>query len=674
MRKVLAILAILVSGLVGVSLAQTPQTVTGTLLNGTGPCAGGTGGTSCFVRFRLRNFQGFVPRVVNIGVLAPTQFDVLPNSSGVFSTTLYTNDVIQPLNCGVGGGQICTFYTVEYWYGGKELSSANYVFSGLGPFNLLTQAPMTAAVPPAIPFQPVLLNPTGNQIIIGFGLISPFFATQSYIDFPTISTPVTPVSGSCRIYFNGASLTGINSSSGSCFSGGGGGVSSITASSPLTGGGTGAVTIGCPTCVTTGGLLQNFIVTGILGNQVGQSSFPYLANAGAGASGSAIVQGYSTSGTTTVGLVVKLSGTSNTVVTVGTSDTEALGICNAQCGAGGISEVAILGSAACTFDNTVTAGHYVQISGTVAGNCHDSGATIPNSGTVILGRVVDGGASGFHNVAISLTPPSNSSGGIVVSGQQIGDILRWNVNGDSNWDAVNQAQAFQGIYAVNQTGTFNTFGPFGTTSITTTNSGTSTVNPTATLGAGTTITGSGTASTSTTIGFSFAQNGNVSLIGMEAFYRLSLRAAIGNTSNARYWFGLGCFNSTGTGNNSLGIVGTTAYAADTPNKSTVGFRYSAGTDTHWQAVSAVAGGSQTTTDTGVTPDTNVHLFEMTTNSTGTTIFYFIDTVLVATISTNLPSPASGGNSWGSLFFTGDNKNTNTATNLTFYSMQISLKM
>lgn len=261
------------------------------------------------------------------------------------------------------------------------------------------------------------------------------------------------------------------------------------------------------------------------------------------------------------------------------------------------------------------------------------------------------------------------------SGAQIGDIMRWNVKGDSAWDAVNAAPAIEEIYATNQTASLNIFGPWISTvgaGVGVTGSST-TVAPTATMNAGNNVSAPATASTSTVIGFNYGSNGNVSLMGMEAFYRWSFRFSIGNTTNVRYWMGLACYNSTGAGNNALGITGTTAYAADIPNKSTIGFRFSAGTDTHWQAVAAVAGGSQTTVDTGVTPDTSVHLFEMTTNSTGTSVFYFIDGTLVATISTNLPPPASNGDSWGSRFFTGDNKNTATAISLTFYSMVTALK-
>ena len=104
-------------------------------------------------------------------------------------------------------------------------------------------------------------------------------------------------------------------------------------------------------------------------------------------------------------LIAKLNG-SNQVVKAGTTDTEAVGIVFSGGGTTGSAQVAIAGNAVCTFENMSTAGHYVQIGTTVAGTCHDAGASVPTSGSTILGRVADGGAAGNHNVAIAVTPPS----------------------------------------------------------------------------------------------------------------------------------------------------------------------------------------------------------------------------------------------------------------------------
>jgi hypothetical protein len=125
-----------------------------------------------------------------------------------------------------------------------------------------------------------------------------------------------------------------------------------------------------------------------------------------------VTQGYTNDGTTGTanGLIAKLNG-NDQAVKVGTSDTEALGIVVSGGATSGTAQVAVSGTAACTFDNTSTAGHYVQIATGTAGDCHDAGAALPTSGGTIIGRVADGGAAGLHNVAIALTPPGGSGGG-----------------------------------------------------------------------------------------------------------------------------------------------------------------------------------------------------------------------------------------------------------------------
>lgn len=325
----------------------------------------------------------------------------------------------------------------------------------------------------------------------------------------------------------------------------------------------------------------------------------------------------------------------------------------------------------------------LTINETVAGRATSSSLVIEVSGSTTLAGDTD----------VSIISPQNDQALVynttiskwrnqtlesLPANPQIGDIPRFNVNGDGNWDAVNSIQAFIALYAQNQSSNLAAIGQLsnvvGTSSSVTGSQ--STINATATLGAGDHVSAAASASTSTVIGTAYGSNGSVSLTGITAFYRWSCRFSLGSTVNARYWIGLACLNSGGTGNNGAAIVGTTAYAQDTPNKTTIGFRYSDGTDSTWQAVvisASSSAGLQTTVDTGVAPDTHIHLFEMATNITGTEILFLIDGVVVATISTNIPNPSAGGNSLGSLFFTGDNKNTNTAISLVFYSMQMSLK-
>lgn len=73
-----------------------------------------------FVRFRLRNFEGFIPVVAGSNVVCESQINTYPNPAGAISQTLITNTAISPAN---------TFYTVEFWNQGRVISSANYVFN-----------------------------------------------------------------------------------------------------------------------------------------------------------------------------------------------------------------------------------------------------------------------------------------------------------------------------------------------------------------------------------------------------------------------------------------------------------------------------------------------------------------------------------------------------------------
>lgn len=334
-----------------------------------------------------------------------------------------------------------------------------------------------------------------------------------------------------------------------------------------------------------------------------------------------------------------------------------------------------IGTANCTFTaSSPTNGYQQQLgqsrvltgSGAPSMNC--------SAGWIYLNSTAAGASTAEYTCG-----PANTWTAVVglPASPQTGDTVCYNCNGDNAWDSVNYARAILGMYAVAQTPNLTANGYSGSGSVTPTGS-CSSVNATATVQGSTLCSASATGSLNTVIGANCCENGSVSEVTMQAIYRFSARLQINDLSGTvRYWHGLACRNSGGTGNNGTAIVGTTAYAADIPNKSTLGFRYSSTTDTHWQAIAIIAGASvptDTIVDTGITPDTNVHLFEMAMNAAGTSVNYFIDSVLVATIATNIPLASSGGNGNGDIFFTGDNKNTATAVSETFYSMQLSLKL
>ena len=117
---------------------------------------------------------------------------------------------------------------------------------------------------------------------------------------------------------------------------------------------------------------------------------------------------------TTVNTLTKLTGAPSTAVITATTDTGgAIGITTAGAGTTGTATITTAGKIPCVFDGATTAGDYVQISSSTAGNCHDTGAaTYPSSGQV-LGRVLSTNASG-GTYTLDLFPSeieSSSSGG-----------------------------------------------------------------------------------------------------------------------------------------------------------------------------------------------------------------------------------------------------------------------
>ena len=125
-----------------------------------------------------------------------------------------------------------------------------------------------------------------------------------------------------------------------------------------------------------------------------------------GETGGALVTEMANAGTTgtTLNSLAKLTGAPSTAVIAATSDTGGvLGVVNTNasttCAAGTTGKACIVtkGPGTCNFDGAVTAGDYVQISSTTAGDCHDAGASYPTSGQV-LGRVlVTNGSAGAYN-------------------------------------------------------------------------------------------------------------------------------------------------------------------------------------------------------------------------------------------------------------------------------------
>ena len=141
----------------------------------------------------------------------------------------------------------------------------------------------------------------------------------------------------------------------------------------------------------------------------------------------------------------------------------------------------------------------------------------------------------------------------------------------------------------------------------------------------------------------------------------AMRFRYNQSANARFWWGL---------SGSPAIGGSPSYANDTPNTSYAAFRFSAGVDGHVMAACGPAPNPtslQTIVDTGIAIDTvNSHLYEIVW--TGSAFQFYIDTVLVATISTNIMAAGD----LVSPFCSGDNKNTATAISLDFFWYRMNL--
>ena len=114
---------------------------------------------------------------------------------------------------------------------------------------------------------------------------------------------------------------------------------------------------------------------------------------------------------TTQGKLVKLTGAPSTAIVAGIADTSGVvGICINNCGTTGIATVQAWGQVSCVFDSATTAGNYVQIDTSTAGDCMDSGAATPPVAGQSIGRVLstNGGAG---NYGIDLFPADIQAGG-----------------------------------------------------------------------------------------------------------------------------------------------------------------------------------------------------------------------------------------------------------------------
>ncbi len=244
-----------------------------------------------------------------------------------------------------------------------------------------------------------------------------------------INTAVVPQLGATSNVFMG----GITASG---FTGSGEGLTNVNAA--MLGGNTAsafAPATGSPNYVaTTGGTMTGALdlptdglVVGttelvLTGGEVGVNTATPLATLDVGGTGrfanylrvpalATFIANDTTTGTV-LNKVAKLNGVSpaGVVVTATTDTAGAVGIVIGDAGTTSNGHVALEGQANCVFDGATTTGDYVQISGTVGGDCHDTGATYPISGQV-LGRVLSTNAgTGTYSVYLIGPEVRGSSG------------------------------------------------------------------------------------------------------------------------------------------------------------------------------------------------------------------------------------------------------------------------
>jgi hypothetical protein len=99
--------------------------------------------------------------------------------------------------------------------------------------------------------------------------------------------------------------------------------------------------------------------------------------------------------------LAKLAGATSAAIKAATSDTSGvIGIVTGGAGVSGNAQIAREGKALCAFDGGTIAGDYVQISSSVAGDCHDAGSAYPVSGQVIGQVMTTNGSSGVFPVQV----------------------------------------------------------------------------------------------------------------------------------------------------------------------------------------------------------------------------------------------------------------------------------
>ena len=134
-------------------------TVSGNLKTITGSATQGS------VQFQLINFGDYLPRILGTNAIVPVSAIFNANASGFWTGTVTGNDTIDP-----GGTNTppTTYYSVTFIdASGKVIQSLPFQFTGSGPANLDSQAPITIIPVPSSPGVGNAATLTGNNVFTG---------------------------------------------------------------------------------------------------------------------------------------------------------------------------------------------------------------------------------------------------------------------------------------------------------------------------------------------------------------------------------------------------------------------------------------------------------------------------------------------------------------------------
>lgn len=118
-------------------------TVSGTLKDPSGAATAGS------VTFQLANYGANIPRVIGTNSVVATFISFTANASGAWTGSIQGNDSIDP---GAANTPPTTFYEVSFKdVAGNTIATLPFQFTGAGPANLDSQAPLNVVPSPTTP-------------------------------------------------------------------------------------------------------------------------------------------------------------------------------------------------------------------------------------------------------------------------------------------------------------------------------------------------------------------------------------------------------------------------------------------------------------------------------------------------------------------------------------------